>query len=149
MEIGPRITVTRPGERFEVDREFVPRARRGLETPDPIVAREPKRKETVRVLGVLRELSRQVDPYKKLRIPTTAVGRGFLGEIGKTAVGRITVHSPIHGTPRWESFTAWIPSELLREPRIGRNFTVYAELEALSIPGHGYVWYCRRFEVVG
>ena len=74
----------------------------------------------------------------------------MLGPIGAQAVGKITVYSPSHSGEQLQSFTAWIPAELLKESGIARGITVSVSvsLEGVQILGCGYSWLCDCFEVL-
>ena len=73
----------------------------------------------------------------------------MLGPIGSQEMGRITVHVPSANRKQLESFTLWIPSDLLSEPRIVSGITVSLVIESVEILGQGFAWFSDEFEVVG
>lgn len=118
--------------------------------PEPIVAIEPDNDSSSKsVIGVLREINRHVSPLKFYERDNTAMAIAMLGPIGAQEMGRITIHAPSASGEQFESFTLWIPSALLSEPRIVCGITVSVIMESVEILGQGFAWFSDEFEVVG
>jgi hypothetical protein len=151
VELRPGITVTRLPDSFELDASVIANARTSAtkRVPDPIVVVEPADSALRTVVGILREIARSSDPLDTYRLDDTTIGRALLGPIGTGAVGRITVHAPSMSDGQLDSFTAWVPAELLEDQRITRGLTVSIAVEGVAIPGRDWAWYCVCFEVVG
>jgi hypothetical protein len=73
----------------------------------------------------------------------------MLGPIGEQPVGKITVHAMSESDGQWQSFSAWIPGELLEGLRITRGITVSILLEGIPLPGGKYEWFCDYFYMLG
>ena len=117
---------------------------------EPIVAIAPDNDSSSKsVIGVLREINRHVSPLKFYGQDNTAMAIAMLGPIGAQEMGRITIHAPSASGEQFESFTLWIPSALISEPRIVRGITVSVIMESVEILGQGFAWFSDEFEVVG
>lgn len=151
VELSPGVTITRPPESFGIESSIVESARAGRRraVSAPIDAIEPKSSRATEVIGVLRELSRNAKPLKTYRLDDTVMAFAMLGPIGMQAMGRITIHVPSAAAEKLESYTAWIPADLVRDSRITRGIAVSATLVGVAIPTNGYAWYCDCFEVMG
>ena len=123
--------------------------RHSNQASDPIAKIEPAKGSHKTFVGVLREISRQVRPLEFYELDNTAMAIAMLGPIGAQEMGRITVHTPSSIGDQSESFTLWIPSDLLRDPRIVRGITVSLVLESVEILGQGFAWLSDEFEVMG
>ena len=120
------------------------------QAPEPIVALKPDNGSSSKsVVGVLRAINRRVSPLEFYERDNTAMAIAMLGPIGSQEMGRITVHVPSANRKQLESFTLWIPSDLLSEPRIVRGITVSLVIESVEILGQGFAWFSDEFEVVG
>ena len=153
VELKPGIYATKPYAKpasFKVEQDVIESARptRGKKASDPIVAIEPEREMSESHEGVLRVVRPSVDPMRAFGMPDTALGRAWLGSIGKQPVGRITVHVPYPTEDYTESFTAWILAKLLQDRRVKRGITVAVDLRRIQILGRGYTWFCSSFEVL-
>lgn len=151
VELGPGIKAFRQPEPFRIDEGIVSRARsNSLKfVPDPIVAIEAIRHERREIVGFLREIYRTRNPFEVYGLEETTVSGAILGLIGQHKVGQITVHVPCSSKNQSESFTTWIPSELLKDSRIVRGLTVALAVEGIQLLGHGPTWFCDDFEVLG
>ena len=150
VELSEGITVIRTPESFGIEEGVISGARisHKNQAPEPIVKIEPKKGTRKSYVGILREISRQVRPLEFYELDDTTMAIAMLGPIGAQDMGRITVHVPAP-TGEFESFTLWIPSDLLRDPRIVRGITVSLALESVEIPGEGLAWFSNEFEVMG
>ncbi len=151
VELSPGVTISRPAASFGIDPSIVARVRTAKikQSPDPIVAVEPRRSASKEIVGVLREISRSSNPITAYRFDDTDMAYAMLGPIGAQAVGKITVYSPSNSGEQLQSFTAWIPTELIKESWIARGITVSVSLEGVQVLGRGYAWFCDCFEVLG
>lgn len=155
VELQPGIHVIRSSEKpdsFAIEQSIVSKARRTAKkwTQNRIEAvGPPKRAWRESQIGTLRELRRSVDPVKLYKVKDTSVGRAMLGPIGAQKVGRVTVHVTYSPEDPIDSFTAWIPTTLLQDELLTNGVTVAFDLTTVNIPGHGYVWFCDRLEVLG
>jgi len=145
------VSVTRPPDEFSVDESVIVRARPvgGRRRPEPIIAVEPDRDAVQEITGVLRELTRNAKPLKAFGLDESTIGYGLLGIIGAQPVGRITVHTPDANSPQLLSYTAWVPTALIDEPRIERAVTVSLVVQSVPIVGKGHAWYCPEFAMIG
>lgn len=150
VEISDGVTAIRPGGRsyksWNIDREVAVAAKREAQSRErnPIQSVPPGGDWTVEVTGIVRELDRRVDVYRRLRLPETALSEGFLGDLGSGEWGRVTIHvfeSVIY------SYTAWIPVSLLPASGLDVGVTVSAMLRRLDVAGKAREWVCRRFRV--
>lgn len=151
VALGKGITVIRNPDSFEIEKPTINRALQAkkAQKPDILVPVEPESKSVRSIVGVLREITHVVCPFKKYRLEDTKMGRAMLGSLGKQKVGRITVHVPLVTKTQSESFTLWIPSALIADSRITRGLTVSLALEGIAVHESGYVWFSDEFEVVG
>ena len=147
VRLSKYVTATRRSEFTGIESGIVTRARRMRNEAPPIVRTEPAAGLRRDVLGTLREIYRQRDPLKVLRLPDTDMARGILGPVGRQPVGQITVHAPGEETTQQESYTAFIPTEQIVDRRIGRGLGVMVDLEAVAV-GASVVWFCRGLQVV-
>lgn len=145
------VSVTRPPEDFSVDERVIARARtpKRREAAEPIIAVDPKGDATCEITGVLRELTRSAKPLKAFGFDERDMGYALLGVIGAQPVGRITVHVPKDDSSQLQSYTAWIPSALIKDARINTGITVSIRAQGVPIAGKDYVWYCEDFTVIG
>lgn len=144
VELGPGITISRPLRSFGIDQNIIAKAHaaKAKKSPDPVVVVKPNGQTPKEIVGILREVSRNSNPIKAYRLNDTSMARAMLGRIGAQRVGKITVHVPSTSEEQRQSFSAWIPSELLKEPRIVHGITVSLSLEGVRILSHGYTWFC-------
>jgi len=152
VELGPGITVSRPtSDSFGIEVGILSRARaaHAKRTPDAIVGINPTAGERKLVVGILREIARSANPIKTFRLADTIIANAGLGPIGAQPVGKLTVHVPMPSVGPLQSFTVWIPTELLKERRIVRGITVSLCIDSIQVLGRGHAWFCDEFEVVG
>ena len=149
VQIAEGITVTRVPDTFRVDKTILDRLHLAKKStkPEPFVAVEPEDNSSRCIVGILRELTCNVDPIKKFGIGDTAMGLAMLGPLGEQEMGRVTVHVPLPTEQQAESFTLWIPSALIADPVIITGLTVSLGLESINTP-RGYVWFCDQFDVL-
>ena len=150
VEISDGVTATRPAEdvppRWNIDPTVVDAARRDARSRErrPIESVPPGADWTVEVTGVIREVAHQVDVYRRLKLPRTAVSEGFLGVLGSGRWGRVTIHVLESVT---YSYTAWVPVSLLPAGGLGLGVTVTAVLRRMDVAGVAREWACRHFRV--
>jgi hypothetical protein len=152
VEITEGVTAVRLPDDFTVDPTIIDRAHRAARTtdrrPDDIVRQYPTPTADELYVGTLREIRKRVDPIKHFRLPSTPVAVAGLGAVGQQHVGRITVH--VEFGEDLESYTAWIPTELLKAPAITRGALVEVQLVGTRIlaPSPQVDWFCRSIEVL-
>lgn len=155
VELRPGIRVIRSSEdpdSFAIEQRSVSKARtvkkkriqNRIEAVNP-----PRRPWKESQIGTLRELRPSVNPTKVYKVKDTSMGRAMLGPIGVQEVGRITVHVTYSSDEPIDNFTTWIPTKLLQDELLTKDVTVAFDLETVNVPGHGYVWFCDRIEVLG
>ena len=151
VEIRDGVTVSRVPDSFGIDKNIIDQFRRVKKTgaPDAFVAIEPTGESARSIVGVLREIYRDVCPFKKYKFKENAMSRAMLGLLGEQKMGRVTIHVPQIAKTQADSFTLWIPSDLIKDSRITCGLTVSLTLESCSVQGHGYVWFSNEFEVAG
>jgi hypothetical protein len=148
VRLSQYVTVTRRPQFTGIDPDLVARARRLDSTPPPIVAISATAGIRRDVLGILREIYRGRDPLKSFGLNDTAMSRAMLGRLGKQPVGQITVHAPSPETLQQESFTAFVPSAVIADPRIDRGIAVLAQVTGVTVVDKA-VWFCDGLSVVG
>src|SRR5690606_19820249 len=118
------------------------RKKRKSSAPDPIVSIQPDVDSVGRtVIGILREVQRDAEPTKVLRIDRlSAMGAAFLGPLGSGSWSRVTVHEPTaEGTP-FNSFTIWLTRDDLQRSQSSKGVTVAVDVAPLQVHGIGSVW---------
>jgi hypothetical protein len=132
---------------FEVEPRFVSRATKAQKVPDPIVAIQPH-SGFVAVTGFIRELIPAANPFKIFKVEDTVIGRALLAPLGKPPFGKVTVHAPrVNG--QLESYTAWMPTEWISNPRISKGLSVALVLKGVEVAGREKAWSCVAFVVIG
>lgn len=156
VEISPGITVRRVPERrvpdnFSIASDTVSRARRRIQQRDSIVAIDPNSDSgPVTVVGILREEKIEVNVVASLRLPSnSSMVSAFLGPLARGRWGKITIHRQSSNEDVIQSYTAWVPSEILADDGYARGVTVMATLFAFSIPQVRTFWICDDYEVLG
>ena len=138
VEISDGVTAIRRGERrrrsWNIDPEVAAAAKREARSREsnPIESVPPGRDWTGEVTGVVRELDRRVDVYRRLKLPRTALSEGFLGDLGSGEWGRMTIHVLKSVT---YSYTAWVPVSLVPAGGLGIGATVSVVLQRVDIAG--------------
>ena len=145
VEISDQITATRPPDSpsraWNIDPSVVDEAKRNVHSRqrNPIEAVPPGGNWAVEIIGVVRELERQLDVYRFLKLPRTEINKAFLGVLGIGEWGRVTIHvleNVIY------SYTVWVPSELLADD-ISKGVAVSVELRRLDIANKAREWVCE------
>lgn len=152
VEISNGITVRRAPESFDIEASIINNARkRKSNKPDPIVSIKPESVlgETT-VIGILREITLDVDISKALNIPSSSpIAAAFLGHLGNKPLGKITVHEPPSKENVLKSYTIWVPKEMLSDSKNFKGVTVWVEILPITIPGFGKIWSCSSYDVLG
>ena len=138
-----------------IEEDLVQRATAKAED-HPILAINAEGKSKRTIVGEVRELRLDVNPFNALGIPDTDVGHKMLNVLATEPMGRITVHAPAstRGEHRRESFTAWAATALIRASGAVRGVLVAALLEGITVPvmregaGMRADWYCKRLELL-
>ena len=120
--------------------------------PREIVRMDPYAGATEKVRGVVRELNGDVDVYRRLGLPETAVSAaalaelGELGELGEGRFAQFTVHSSALGEPDTESYTFFIRTRRLATLGVRRGHLVRCSLRGVPVIERDPVWLCDRIE---
>lgn len=153
VQLTDGVTIRRPAETFAVEPSILDRARkkRKSSAPDPIVSVHPDVDSIERtVIGILREIQRDADPTKVLRIDRlSTLGAAFLGPLGSGSWSRITVHEPTTAGTSLNSFTVWLTQAELQRADSSKGVTVAIDIAPLQIHGIGSVWLGTAYEVLG
>jgi hypothetical protein len=151
VTIKPGITITRIPDSFTIEDNIVKKlAKKAFFSNDePINAIKPSKNETKELVGILREINLTVDPLKTFKIENTQISYQLLGKIGKQPVGKITVHIPSNIYLFIESYTAWIPYDIIKDTRIKKGVTVSVSLLSETILWNINEWFCDYFEIIG
>jgi hypothetical protein len=152
VEISNGITVSRAPESFNIEASIINNARkRKTDKPDPIVSIKPENvlgKTTV--IGILREITLDVDISKALNIPSSSpIATAFLGHLGNKPLGKITVHVPSSKENVLQSYTIWMPKDILQNSKGSRGVSVWVEISPVSIPNFGEIWSGSFYETLG
>jgi hypothetical protein len=123
------------------------RAREARRTRDPIVAVAPRRGAPRELIGVLRELCEEADPFRAFDLPDTSMSRALSGELGRGRVARITMHVPAPDDDEFESYTIWIPRSADLFRRLEAGMTVAATVVMREV-GKDHVWWSTDLEAV-
>ncbi len=123
--------------------------------PHPPLPDEPAR-EIVRmdpyagaaedVMGVVRDLFRDVDVYRRLGLPETSVSAAALDELGEGRFAQITVHNTAIGEPDIESYTFFIRARRIAGLGVRRGHLVHCSLRGVSVVERDPVWLCDDIE---
>ncbi len=70
----------------------------------------------------------------------------MLGRLARQRVGQITIHAARPGAEQFDSYTTWIPVDLLGE--IDHGHVLVADLEAIAV-GNELIWFCDSVGRVG
>jgi len=132
--------------RDEIDR--IRARRRDGSTPPPIVRMDPPRTADELLVGVLREFTSDVDPFAKYGMPETTGASALLQQIGRQPVGRVTIHVDSPFGNEIESYTGWVPTDLLEGRGLFRGLTVEARFQSVPIPEVEIAWFCSSLEVL-
>lgn len=153
VELSEGVSATRAPNSFALDAHTVSEGarRRKLFGHDPIVAVPPGgSSETITVAGLLREIRKHVDVERDLGLGgSTPISSAFLGPLAKGEWGKITVHEPSASGNVLHSYTAFVPSQSIRDSKSAKGVTVLVELETLNIPRMVHAWYSVHYEVLG
>lgn len=146
-ELG--FSVIRPRRSSDRRPVSVSRCRVGRRTQvDPIVPLGPGDGEELKVIGMLREIDRGLNPMKSFGYSdNSAMVRAMIGNRWANVFGRITVHAPRPETEQMESYTAWVPSGFIADRRIRRGITVSVDLVSLDVSDGVRIWFCDDFMV--
>ena len=150
VEISDRVTAIRRGERkarsWNIHPDVAAAAKREARSREskPIESVPPGGDWTVEVTGVIRELDRRVDVYRRLRLPRTALSAGFLGDLGTGEWGRITIHVLQSVT---YSYTAWVPASLVPAGGLEIGATVSIALRRVDVARKAREWLCWRIRI--
>jgi hypothetical protein len=149
-QLNSHVSVTRPLEGFSVEEAVLERFRTKARQskPDPIIAVAATQGASLTIVARLREIAREANPLKATRAPDTKIARAFLGPIGSQPVGRITVHQGSLATSQLRSFTAWIPRELLADPRLLIDVLLEVALDGVQIESHGCLWFGKSLRIL-
>jgi hypothetical protein len=151
VEVTRSVTVRRALRRFSIAPEVLDRPVRlpPEAEPAPIVRQDPTRTANEEYVGTVRELRSPVDPLAYYGLSDTTVARAGLGRIGRQPVGRITIHVPSPFGNETESYTAWIPTQLLADGDVRRGAIVDVHLEGVQLLDGQIAWFCSGVEVLG
>lgn len=75
-----------------------------------------------------------------------AMAKAILGDRWAIEFGRITVHIPSRG--KGQSYTAYLPSELLKNGKLKTGDNVAVRLTSVDVSPSRRDWYCDDFQVV-
>ena len=147
------ISATRAPEGFAIDARIVSKGSRSNKSriPDPIMSVPPDgTNTTITVIGVLREKQKRIDVERALKIGgRTSLSSAFLGPLSKGRWGRITVHKPSASSNVLSSYTIFVPSQCVEDPKSDKGVTVLVKLQTLNVPSFAHVWYSTYYEVLG
>ena len=150
VEISDGVTATRRGERrvrsWNVHPEVAAAAKREARSREskPIESVPPGGDWTVEITGVVRELDRRVDVYRRLGMPRTSLSEGFLGDLGIGEWGRTTIHVLKSVT---YSYSAWFPASLMSAGALEIGATVSTTLHRVDVAKKAREWVCWRIRV--
>lgn len=94
VHLSASVSVTRPTERFRVQNFDSQDLRPTTRRREAITAIRPIRGARKDVVGLLRELDRQLSVVRALRLEETSMTLALLGPMGAQPMGRITIHEP-------------------------------------------------------
>ena len=112
------------------------------DTFSTIVRVDPPDSGAVKVIGVIRGIAANADPFKEFNLPNTGMAMALLGDRWRKPVSRITVHSDDGETDQTESYSAWAPSSLLSDDSVETGIAADLSLTAVPMVRGGPVWFC-------
>ena len=120
---------------------------------DPIVAVAPDESDTRQITGTLREIDRNIDHMRAFGYDddgpmAVAMARAMLGDRWANEFGRITVHTPRPDSAQFESYTAVVPTSLIRNRQVRRGVMVSVKIVSVDVSDRYRYWYCDSFEVL-
>lgn len=98
------------------------------------------------VMGVVRDLSMDVDVYRRLKIPETSISAAALGELGEGQFAQITVHNTDIGEADIESYTFLIRARQIAGLDIRRGHLVHCSLRGVRVVERDPMWVCDEIE---
>ena len=151
VEIAPGITVRRPGESHDdtwnIDPDLVTKTEREAKSRDqnPIESVSPGVETPLEITGVVREVIRLVDVFKRFKLARTAMNAAFLRMLGTGDWSQITIHdlkAVIY------SYTFWIRQRDLPRNGLNKGTTATVKLDREDfdlIPARE--WVCGEFRL--
>ena len=115
-------------------------------SPREIVRMDPYAGATEEVTGVVRELIGDVDVYRRLGLPETAVSAAALGELGEGRFSQLTVHTAALGEPDDESYTFFLRARQTATLDVRRGDLVRCSLRGVRVVERDPVWLCDHIE---
>lgn len=138
-----RVTPSSIDEPFSLQRSLLDRIQRNAKrstAKDPIVSADAERERKTTRDGVVRELHKQADPFKDLKLQRTGMAAKFVGPLGSGRLAKLTIHAGSLSDDQLESYTFFVHREQLDHAQKGR--VVRVTLEAYGVPGGKHLWYC-------
>ena len=151
VEIAPGITVRRPGEHrgdtWNIDPRLVTKSKLESKSRDqnPIESVPPGVDTPLKITGVVREVIRLVDAFKRFKLTRNSMNAAFLRMLGSGDWSQITIHdlqTVVY------SYTFWIREQDLPRNglRTGTTATVKLDREDFQlIPARE--WICGEFKL--
>lgn len=96
-------------------------------------------------IGILRERHLDVDIYRRLGIPETAVSAALLDSLASEQTSQVTVHTQALGEEDNSSFTFFMPKKWLVDSGARRGDLVAFQLRGVVLSGTPF-WRCTFFE---
>lgn len=98
------------------------------------------------VVGVVRDIFRDVDVYRRVGLPETSFSAAALGELGEGRFAQLTVHNTAIGEPDIESYTFFIRATRIARLDIRRGHLVSCSLRGVAVVDLDPVWLCDEIE---
>lgn len=153
VQLSEGVSATRAPDSFSVEKATVSEGSRRHKSiaQDPIVSVPPDGSpDVVTVVGILREKRARVRVERILKLDeTTSMASAFLSPLSEGSWGQITVHEPSASGSVLHSYTIFVPTEHLANPKSDKGVTVLVELATLNVPHAAHVWYSSYYEVLG
>ena len=93
-------------------------------------------------MGIIRELSLEVNLFKKLKVEDTPQWRSALGKLLNEAQAQVTIHTGALGEDDPYSVTFFVKRKIIKEKALTIGDFVECSLVGYPVPGRDTLWMC-------
>lgn len=96
--------------------------------------------------GIIMELIRNADIFKKANIATGSIGIAMLGEFAKQKLAQITIHTGALGEDEMDncSFTFFVAEKLVKKLKLTKGCLITVKLRGIAVSSKYPVWVCEQ-----
>ena len=117
-------------------------------TPIPFLKMEPARGMKTEEYGLISEIVKEVDLFKKLKLGATAMAHGALGVFRDKDYVQITIHTAALGEDENPTFTFLLAKRLLKRADLIKSDFVRCQLVGVQILDRAPLWLCEQIDKV-